>query len=83
MQRLKRILKWSGIALAGLIAILLVANALFVGITDARLERQLTAIREAGDPISLAEVLDVTPISPEKNAAVYLERARNDNRALR
>ena len=50
MKRLKEILKWSGIVLVALAAIGLVANAVFVWTTDARLERQLAAIRAAGDP---------------------------------
>ena len=50
MKRLKKILKWTGVILGGLVAIGLVANAVFVWTTDTRLERQLTAIRAAGDP---------------------------------
>jgi hypothetical protein len=56
MTRLKKILKWTGIVLGGLVLIGLVANAVFVWTTDARLERQLAAIREAGDPVTLAEL---------------------------
>jgi tetratricopeptide (TPR) repeat protein len=56
------------------VAIGLVANACFVWITDIRLERQLAALRAAGDPISLAE-LAPKPIPPEKNAATYLRQA--------
>ena len=74
MKRLKKILKWTGIVLVGLVAIGLVANAGFVWITDTRLERQLAAIRAAGDPISLAD-LARKPIPPEKNAATILSRA--------
>ena len=55
-------------------AIGLVANAVFVWTTDTRLERQLAAIRAAGDPLTLAE-LARPPIPPEKNAATYLRRA--------
>ncbi len=55
-------------------AIVLIANALFVWITDSRLERQLAAIRAAGDPVTLAD-LARPPIPPEKNAATYLRRA--------
>ena len=59
----------------------LVANACFVWITDTRLERQLAAIRAAGDPISLAD-LARKPIAPEKNAATYLRRAEADVEAI-
>ena len=75
MKRLKRILKWSGIVLGGLAAIGLVANAVFVWTTDTRLERQLAAIRAAGDPVRLAD-LARPPIPPEKNAATFLRRAK-------
>ena len=75
MKRLKKFFKWTGIVLGGLVAIGLVANAVFVWTTDARLERQLAAIRAAGDPVTLAD-LARSPIPPEKNAATYLRRAK-------
>ncbi len=74
MKLHKKILKWTGIVLGGLVAIGLIANAIFVWITDARLERQLAEIRAAGDPVTLAD-LARPPIPPEKNAATYLRRA--------
>ena len=75
MKRFKKILKWTGIVLGTLVTILLIVNAVLVRITDSRLEKQLAAIREAGDPLSIAELLDAKPIPPEQNAAVYLDRA--------
>lgn len=81
MKRLKKIVKWTGIVLGALVAIGLVANAVFVWITDARLERQLAEIRAAGDPLTLAE-LARPPIAPEKNAATYLRRAEADLAAI-
>ena len=60
---------------------LLIANACFVWTTDARLERQLAAIREAGDPLTLAD-LAPKPIPPEKNAATYLRQADADVEAI-
>ena len=75
MKKLKEILKWTGIVLGGFVAIGLVANAVFVWTTDARLDRQLAAIRAAGDPLTLAD-LARPPIPPEKNAATYLRRGR-------
>ena len=81
MKRLKKILKWTGIVLGGLVAIGLVANAVFVWTTDTRLERQLAAIRAAGDPLTLAD-LARPPIPPEKNAATYLRRAEADVAAI-
>ena len=81
MKRFKKILKWTGIVLGGLVAIGLIANALFVWITDSRLERQLAAIRAAGDPVTLAD-LARPPIPPETNAATYLRRAEADVAAI-
>ena len=83
MKRFRRLLKWTGIALGVLVAILLIINAVLVRITDSRLEKQLAAIREAGDPLSIAELLDAKAIPPEQNAAVYLDRARDGVRAIR
>jgi hypothetical protein len=77
MKRLKKILKWTAVSLGGLLAILLIANAIFVWTTDSRLERQLAAIRAAGDPLTLAE-LAPKPIPPETNAATYLRQAEPD-----
>lgn len=62
-------------------AILLIANAIFVWTTDARLERQLAEIKAAGDPLSLAD-LARKPIAPEKNAAIYLRQAASEATAL-
>jgi HAMP domain-containing protein len=81
MKPLKKILKWTGIVLGALVAIGLVANAVFVWITDTRLERQLVAIRAAGDPLTLAD-LAPKPIPPEKNANTYLRRAQPDVDAI-
>jgi hypothetical protein len=81
MKRLKKILKWTAIILGGLVALALIANALFVWITDSRLERQLAEIRAAGDPVTLAD-LARPPIPPEKNAATYLRRAEADLEAI-
>ncbi len=81
MKRLKKILKWTGLVLGGLVAILLLVNAWFVWSTDARLEKQLEAIRTAGDPLTLAD-LARKPIPPEQNAAKYLRRVEVDRAAM-
>ena len=67
--------------LGGLVVILLLVNAWFVWTTDARLEAQLAAIRQAGDPLTLAD-LARKPIPPEQNAATYLRRAEADRAAM-
>lgn len=81
MKRPKKILKWTAVVLGLLVAIGLVANAVFVWITDARLERQLAEIRAAGDPLTLAD-LARPPIPAEQNAATYLRQARADAEAI-
>jgi hypothetical protein len=62
-------------------AILLIANAAFVWTTGTRLEQQLAEIRNAGDPLSLAD-LARKPIPPETNAATYLRRAEPEAAAI-
>jgi hypothetical protein len=63
------------------IAILLIANAIWVWTTGSRLEKKLAALRAEGEPLSLAD-LSREPIPPEENAAVFLRRARSDLEAL-
>jgi hypothetical protein len=72
---LKKTLKIGGLILGVLLALLLIANAIFISITGSRLEKHLSAIRAAGDPVTLAELKRPMP-SPEQNAATYLSRAR-------
>ena len=78
---LKKILKWTGIVLGSLIAVLLVANAPFVWRSGTALESRLEAIRDAGNPLCLAD-LAREPLSPEENAAVYYRRAKKDVQAI-
>ena len=73
----QEILKWTGIVLGGLIAVLLIANAVFVWRSSAAVESRLQAIRDAGDPVSMGE-LARPPILPEDNATTFLRRATND-----
>jgi hypothetical protein len=81
MKRFKRILKWIAIATGATVAILLVLNAYFVWNTGTRLERRLTELRQAGDPVQIADFARA-PVSPEKNADVYLRRAADDLDAI-
>jgi hypothetical protein len=82
MRRITKALKWTGIVLGAVVAIPLIANACFVLAANARLEQQLAAIRQAGDPLTLAE-LARKPVSPKNNAATYLRRAKSDVTAVR
>ena len=77
MKRVKKILFWTGISLAALIAILLICAACYCWILGSRLEKRLAAIKAAGDPICLAD-LARKPIPPEQNGATYLSRAKDD-----
>ena len=81
MKRLRKILKWTGIVAGAAIAILLMLNAYFVWSTGTRLERRLVALRQAGEPVQLAD-LAREPIPPEKNADVFLRRAADDLDAI-
>ncbi|NLE37084.1 MAG: hypothetical protein GX621_03570 [Pirellulaceae bacterium] len=76
-KRGRRILKWTFIVFGGLLAIILVGNALAVWITGTQLDRELAKIRAAGGPVSLAD-LEPKPVPPDQNAATYLRRARED-----
>jgi hypothetical protein len=69
-----KVLKRTAIALAALLIILLGVAVWFIWTADARLNRQLAAIRAAGDPVTLAD-LARKPIPPETNADTYLRRA--------
>jgi hypothetical protein len=81
MKRLKKIMKWATVALGGLTTLALTANAVFVWTTGSRLEGQLAQIREAGEPLSLAE-LAREPVPPERNAATFLRRAKTETEAV-
>jgi hypothetical protein len=81
MKRLRRILIGVGIAAGAAIAFLLILNAYFVWSTSIQLARRLVDLRQAGDPIQLAD-LARDPIPPEKNADVFLRRAADDLDAI-
>jgi hypothetical protein len=63
------------------VVVALVGNACFIWITGARLNRQLAAIREAGDPLSIAELAHPS-IPSERNAATYLQKAAKGAKAI-
>ena len=56
MKSLGRLLKWIGIAAGAAICILLILNAYFVWSTGRRLESRLVALRQAGEPVRLADL---------------------------
>ncbi len=81
MKRLRKTLKWTAIVAAAAITILLVLNAYFVWSTGTRLEKRLVALRQAGDPVQIAD-LARAPIPPEQNADVFWRRAAGDLDAI-
>ncbi|MGP0064632.1 MAG: hypothetical protein ACLQGP_13670 [Isosphaeraceae bacterium] len=81
MKRLKKILKWTWNVAGAAIGILLILNAYFVWSTGTRLERRLSELRQAGDPVQIAD-LARPAIPPETNADVFLRRAADDLDAI-
>jgi hypothetical protein len=81
MKLLKRAAKWTGLALLLVVAVLLIVHSVRLSRSDRRLEEQLAAIREAGEPVQLVD-LTAPPIPPEENANTYLRRARQDIESL-
>lgn len=71
-RRMLKFLKWTAIVLGLFLVALFSWNAWYTGLTGRRLEARLNAIRQAGDPISLAD-LAAKSIPPETNADVILE----------
>jgi len=80
-KRVKKIVIWSGIVLGIVVVMALLVNAYLVWTTGARLEKRLAALREAGEPVALKD-LARPPIPTERNAAVFLDRARADMMAI-
>ncbi len=76
-----KIFKWTGIVLTGLIAALLISNAIFVWRSGSRLAARFQAIRASGEPLLIAD-LGGDPIPSEENAATYLRRVQNDLAAI-
>jgi hypothetical protein len=77
----RRGLKRIVIGLLMLVGGLLVVNGVLAWRAQQRLSSRLAAIRAAGDPTSLAEMAP-PPISPDNDAAVYLEKIKPDLKAF-
>lgn len=78
---LKRFLKWAAIASGLLLAAFFLWSAAYTWTTGRRLEARLAAIRQAGEPLSIADFA-VATIPPETNADVLLEAAATDVEAV-
>jgi len=81
MTRLKKILTYLALTVAGLLALALIANAYFVWVTGKRLEERLSKLRAAGEPASLAEIGAIRAPAG-KNAADVLENIKPELQAL-
>jgi hypothetical protein len=81
MKRLKQMLRWVEIVLAATVASVLIVNAWLVWRSDTLLERQLAAIRQVGDPTSMAD-LAPQAIPAGENAATYLRQAHTEISAV-
>ena len=77
----QKIFKWARHPLVTFIAMILIANAIFVWITGSRLEEQSAAIRAAGDPVSKTDLVP-EPIPLKDNAAFFLGKALEDCKAI-
>lgn len=71
-RRILKFLKWTAIALGLVLVGFFSWSAWYTGVTGRRLEARLEAIRNAGDPVSLADLAG-KPIPPETNADAILE----------
>lgn len=71
-RRILKFLKWAAIAFALLLVAFFSWSAWYTSVTGRRLEARLDAIRKAGDPVSLSDLV-TKPIPPETNADVILE----------
>jgi hypothetical protein len=81
MKRFSSISKWIAIVVATAIASLLALNAFFVWSTGTRLEHRLQELRQAGNPVQIADFAR-EPIPPEQNADTFLRRAADDLDAM-
>ena len=81
MRRLKKILKYLALTVGVLVAVGLVANAIFVWRSGKSLEDRLSALRAAGEPLSLPE-LGAMPVAPGADAATVLKRIEPEVKAL-
>ena len=81
MSKPASILKIGGLSLGGLTAIGLIVNAYLVWTSGAKLEKRLTEIEDAGDPVRLID-LKADPVPPEENGAALLRRINDDLKAI-
>ena len=81
MKTLRTVLKWIAIGMVAVLTTLLMLNAIFVSSSGTQLEQHLAALRQAGDPVQIAD-LAREPVPAETNADVFLRRAADDLDAI-
>jgi hypothetical protein len=81
MKRFAKGLKRFALWMVGIVAVLLLVSAFVNYRANSRLEKKIKALRDAGEPVSLAD-LAPSAIPPDKNAVTYLRRAKADVRAI-
>ncbi|HET6883035.1 MAG TPA: hypothetical protein VFI31_22900 [Pirellulales bacterium] len=74
MKKLKTTFKWLAIVGGVLLSLALIVFAFLNWRAGVCLEQQLRPLREAGEPITIAD-LAPPPVPPERNALTYLRRA--------
>src|SRR5436190_7466949 len=81
MPRPRKVLKYLALTVGSLMAVALIANAIFVWQTGNSLEERLSKLRADGEPLSLPELgAKTTPPGPD--AAAVLKRIEPELRAL-
>jgi hypothetical protein len=81
MNRLKRVFILVGISGGALFLLVAVVGFVLLRYLNSGLERRITAIRAAGDPVLLRDFARPA-IAPEQNAATFLGRAQDDVNAI-
>jgi hypothetical protein len=70
----KRLLKRIAIGFGIALGLLLIVNGVLAWMAQHRLDQKIAELRAAGEPVALADLAQ-SPISDEKNAAVYIQIA--------
>ena len=78
---MRKFLKWSAITVGVLLAVSLIVSSILIWTIGGRLEKRISALRAAGDPVTFADLIP-EPVPPGQNAAVFLCRARDDVEAI-
>jgi hypothetical protein len=82
MSRIRRVLKWMGVALVVLASTLLLANAWYVSSASRRLEEKLARLSAANQPLSLLD-LGRLAIPEDQNARAQLQQVAAEVAELR